>query len=87
MTARNGKPIVLHQGYLRKKGNTFKMWTPRWFVLEANTHLLSYYENETDSTRRGSIDLCELQNVEVIITGSKALLEVGRQHLQSNFAF
>ena len=76
MTVGRGRPIALHQGYLKKRGTKFKLWTPRWFVLEANTHKLVYYENEMDSTCRGSIDLTELEGVDALNSGSKAILEV-----------
>lgn len=76
LTVGRGRPIALHQGYLKKRGTKFKMWTPRWFVLEAHTHKLAYYENEMDATCRGYIDLCDLESVDVILTGSKAILEV-----------
>ncbi|KAK5971002.1 PH domain-containing protein, partial [Trichostrongylus colubriformis] len=32
----------LHQGYLSKKGAKFKLWAPRWFELEANSHKVSF---------------------------------------------
>ncbi|WKY16703.1 hypothetical protein Q1695_001377 [Nippostrongylus brasiliensis] len=68
--------IPLHQGYLSKKGAKFKLWAPRWFELEANSHKMYYYESENDPECRGYIDLCDVGSVEVESNGSKAILEL-----------
>ncbi|PIO73530.1 PH domain protein, partial [Teladorsagia circumcincta] len=65
----------LHQGYLSKKGAKFKLWAPRWFELEANSHKMYYYESEHDLECRGYIDLCDVGSVEVENNGNKAILE------------
>ncbi|KAK6017888.1 phorbol esters/diacylglycerol binding domain protein [Ostertagia ostertagi] len=71
----------LHQGYLSKKGAKFKLWAPRWFELEANSHKMYYYESEHDLECRGYIDLCDVGSVEVENNGNKAILEVGHLSL------
>ncbi|KJH46561.1 DENN domain protein [Dictyocaulus viviparus] len=68
--------IPLHQGYLSKKGAKFKLWAPRWFELEANSHKMYYYESEHDQECRGYIDLCDVGSVEVENSGNKAILEL-----------
>ncbi|ETN80728.1 hypothetical protein NECAME_08969, partial [Necator americanus] len=72
----SSRTTPLHQGYLSKKGAKFKLWAPRWFELEANSHKMYYYESEHDMECRGYIDLCDVGSVEVENSGSKAILEV-----------
>ncbi|KAK6062004.1 PH domain protein, partial [Cooperia oncophora] len=67
----------LYQGYLSKKGAKFKLWAPRWFELEANSHKMYYYESEHDLECRGYIDLCDVGSVEVENNGNnRAILEL-----------
>uniref|UniRef100_A0A0K0D7R6 PH domain-containing protein n=1 Tax=Angiostrongylus cantonensis TaxID=6313 RepID=A0A0K0D7R6_ANGCA len=68
--------VPLHKGYLSKKGAKFKLWAPRWFELEANSHKMYYYESEHELECRGYIDLCDVGSVEVETNGNKAILEV-----------
>ncbi|VDM52268.1 unnamed protein product [Angiostrongylus costaricensis] len=68
--------VPLHKGYLSKKGAKFKLWAPRWFELEANSHKMYYYESEHDLECRGYIDLCDVGSVEVETSGNKAILEL-----------
>ncbi|KAK6766955.1 hypothetical protein RB195_026302 [Necator americanus] len=72
----SSRTTPLHQGYLSKKGAKFKLWAPRWFELEANSHKMYYYESEHDMECRGYIDLCDVGSVEVENSGSKAILEL-----------
>ncbi|EYB89669.1 hypothetical protein Y032_0229g2924 [Ancylostoma ceylanicum] len=72
----SSRAAPLHQGYLSKKGAKFKLWAPRWFELEANSHKMYYYESEHDMECRGYIDLCDVGSVEVENSGSKAILEL-----------
>ncbi|VDM74885.1 unnamed protein product [Strongylus vulgaris] len=58
------------------EGAKFKLWAPRWFELEANSHKMYYYESEHDMECRGYIDLCDVGSVEVENNGSKAILEL-----------
>ncbi|KAK0397260.1 hypothetical protein QR680_002054 [Steinernema hermaphroditum] len=54
----------LHSGVLLKKGATFKLWKPRWFVLDASRHELRYYDSENDVSCKGLIDLAEVKGVD-----------------------
>ncbi|KHJ99863.1 DENN domain protein [Oesophagostomum dentatum] len=74
VSSSRGAPI--HQGYLSKKGAKFKLWAPRWFELEANSHKMYYYESEHDMECRGYIDLCDVGSVEIESNGNKAILEL-----------
>ncbi|TMS36831.1 hypothetical protein L596_003909 [Steinernema carpocapsae] len=55
----------IHSGFLNKKGVTFRLWKPRWFVLDANRHEFRYYDSKNDSSCKGVIDLSEVKNVEI----------------------
>lgn len=65
MSASRPHANATHCGFLMKKGATFKMWKPRWFVLDSSRHQLRYYESETDVSCRGVIELSDVKAVEV----------------------
>ncbi|VDK42813.1 unnamed protein product [Anisakis simplex] len=67
-----------HCGFLMKKGATFKMWKPRWFVLDSMRHQIRYYENETDLNCRGIIELSDIKAVDTSCSHAlrKPLIEI-----------
>ncbi|MFH4978434.1 hypothetical protein AB6A40_005143 [Gnathostoma spinigerum] len=71
-------PNITHSGVLMKKGVTFKMWKPRWFVLDWSRHQLRYYESEMDASCRGIIELADITNIEISSnhTLRKPLIEI-----------
>ncbi|VDM38878.1 unnamed protein product [Toxocara canis] len=78
MSASRPHANATHCGFLMKKGATFKMWKPRWFVLDASRHQLRYYESETDVNCRGIIELADIKGVEVSCSHAlrKPLIEI-----------
>jgi len=58
----------VHSGFLFKKGQNFKSWRRRWFVLKEN--VLSYYKSPKDTTPAGFIQVADIVNIEIDIESS-----------------
>lgn len=48
---------VTKEGWVTKRGGTFKTWKKRWFVLQGN--VISYYENKPNKKLKGTIELTD----------------------------
>ncbi|KAF2074525.1 hypothetical protein CYY_004152 [Polysphondylium violaceum] len=59
----------VHSGFLLKKGQNFKSWRRRWFVLKEN--VLSYYKSPKDTTPAGCILVTDIVNLEIDIESSQ----------------
>ena len=61
---------ILFSGTIYKKGQINKAWKSRWFVLY-NNRQLSYFQKEDSSDAINTIDLAEVQSINIIPVVSK----------------
>eukprot|EP00761_Pharyngomonas_kirbyi_P013009 gb/GECH01013036.1/.p1 GENE.gb/GECH01013036.1/~~gb/GECH01013036.1/.p1 ORF type:complete len:117 (+),score=27.23 gb/GECH01013036.1/:1-351(+) len=45
------------KGWMWKRGNKFKSWKKRWVVVSSETHCITYYNDESESEKKGEIEL------------------------------
>ena len=53
---------TIFQGWLIKRGDTFKTWKKRYFVL-SDTKLLRYYEDEQQTKYKGTINVNDIKQI------------------------
>lgn len=53
--------FIRREGYLRRLGESLKLWKQRWFVLHGS--VIDYYKDKNSITAQGTIDLKEVSSV------------------------